>query len=780
MVKTKETYPKKLINVDNSKKLQEVLWKEETQKLLQKNYEKYKKLEEKIHILNKTQLDISKLKNELTWDIDERADKLLNLIEKEEKSIEYQTRKKFEEKQEKIKNELREKADKKIPFIWAMLFDWASDLMKPLDKNADWMDKFFWKIWKYFWTMFLWWLGLKEWFNKLQILKAEDNNDEKKEEKKSTNSEQVDNSPEEIIESKKEKYNKYWIFLIKSLWKEDFNSEDNPQDTFNAIKNKKYNELKTLKYNNLDKNIKSKIKENNLKKAKDAILSTDMHILYSELLTKDNFEKINSWKNTNKILLSAWIENFDWNWENLTIKQLSIFLSLAIIVSSIWWIISIWTKVKWLLLSAIEIWKDINIDDIKSDFKEQIDTFEKEVMPNKLIIELEKISDWNTLNYNKNDIINKLWDKYNQSHEKYIDQLLNFRDFAKTNILENPKYNLKKQDKIIPQIWLNDILNLYISFNWEIPKDINNIPWTKSAWIYILIINNLDNVSKGWYIAKLRTILSEKNNKIIEKNERDVLNLLLRKTLEKTILNKIETFTELWLGATLDTIKSNPEYIWYLTAFIAILKWTPAGKLAKLLKYIPFKKTLLTTWLIYYIYSELKPEQQKYIANNQDIFKPLWFDINTLKKENEKSTKVTITPMSSQSKEWEKKNPFTPEIVESEKYWISIKYNWELYHFDTGYQFFDTTPLTDDFNWATLDLSKISQDWKNIIIAWEVPLKISFKEIENALKTKYYNKITDTEYFIIKKSSKKQPWYSTTNWNLILKNNNTWYIDSII
>ena len=211
MVKKIDTYSANPINLENSKKLQEVLWKEETQKLYKSNYEKYKKLEEKIHILSSTQTELLDLKKDLT--LEEKADKLLRIIEEKENSTEYKVEKEIKNNKEKVKKELRKKATDSVPIIWWFLFDFVSKINTKNDNS------FFWKILKYLKSSILSWLWIENLEEQLEKVKLN----------------------KEQIKETKDKITQYLVTNLKLSWKEeDIKKILNNPDIFTPEKLVKY------------------------------------------------------------------------------------------------------------------------------------------------------------------------------------------------------------------------------------------------------------------------------------------------------------------------------------------------------------------------------------------------------------------------------------------------------------------------------------------------------------------------------------------------------------
>lgn len=193
MNKSIETYPKNFINYEKNKKLQEVLWKKETQELYKSNYEKYKKLEEKINILTETQTELLDFKRELLWNTEEKADKLLKIIEKKENSPEYKVSKEIKANKDAVIKKMKEQAEEKVPIIWWFLFDIVnSDFFKKT-------DGILWSILKYIKTGILSWLWIENFKEQLEKTKLN----------------------KEQIKETKEKITNYLVENLKLNWKEE-------------------------------------------------------------------------------------------------------------------------------------------------------------------------------------------------------------------------------------------------------------------------------------------------------------------------------------------------------------------------------------------------------------------------------------------------------------------------------------------------------------------------------------------------------------------------------
>ncbi len=539
---------------------------------------------------------------------------------------------------DKIESELRQKAEKFLPFwIWTWLFDKAKDLLEPTWEKNWFMSK----IWIWLWWVILSILWLKKWYDKLtqnsqDQIKPENLKKESeiiKPDKKTTwneNNENVTLEQKEINPQKKQEfYYKSWKILIKNLLDEQFTPKDNFWIITDKLQDIKYSELKNLSFLDFDKNNKWFIKEN-FEKTKSNLLWDEMVVLYDNILSKQNIEKLLKNPKTKESLLKLWIDNFEnFSWKNLKIKEL--FTIFALVVSSI--------TLSWISLMPW-IWKNVFdkilafksdmpwFEDIKEDLKQAEADFEKNVISKETITEIISIS-------NISENLSFAWkiDKFESiTNQEKVLQLLEFRTYLVNEVLKKEKYNLWKIELIKRNISFKDLLELFIILKWQ-KVEANEM---KSCLVYTWIIKLLDKWNDSWaYIKDITEHTVKSNSEILNKQEQSLLKIILKKMIDKTWLDNLQNNAKTAMDAWIETIEDSPEIIAWLAWIIAVLAFTPVWRLVKVLYWLIWKKwiaLLASAWVFVYFYNQLSPDMQNSLNQNKQWFKEIWLDIDELLK----------------------------------------------------------------------------------------------------------------------------------------------------
>ena len=497
MVKTIDTYPKKdsLIDAEKNIKLQKVLWKNETHNLIKENFEKYKMLEKKIHVLSETRTELLNLKRKLSWTPEEKADKLLEIIEKKENSTEYKVETEIKNNKEKVKKELRKKAEKEIPIIGWFLFDFVSNIKTKDD------DSFFWAILRYIKSGILSWLWIENLEEQLEKVKL---------------------SKEQIKETKN-KIKEYLIEKLNLNWKdEEIEKILNNENIFTSEKLiSYYKQIKSWNWfssNDLMKdfwniwNVKDVLKEN-LKKLDKKAFEKISEFLFNTYWTKLDIEK----QNNLKLLISEYITK----WNLSTDKLNEIFNNKSFKIADLYpllggWIMFMFELVwKW-IINTVDLWWNlvkswwniINISSYSLGFSENIEV-------DSLIEKLNKMSDeekalfiwilyrkWGlflNILWNITATTTRIWLDIVLWANSWVDWLKIFKDW----ILKWPAQQLRNISKIEKAItWVAD--NMYIT------KIQENMKMVEKNYKMMSIISNSKNIDgfkkqlnwKNWNFIK--------------------------------------------------------------------------------------------------------------------------------------------------------------------------------------------------------------------------------------------------------------------------------------
>ncbi len=436
---------------------------------------------------------------------------------------------------------------------------------------------------------------------------------------------QIEKTPEE----KRNIYYNAWVEFVKRVSKDNSNNLRNFWTITDSLRDKKYSEIKWVEYETLKEKIPN-VDKTDFDKTKENLLWNDMKVIYSNVLTDKNIDLLLSKDKTKRILSFMWIENSSWfNWKNLSIENLFSLFAITISYTLLAWVGTIPWIWKNLLSKILEIKSDIPwITELQDELNDSYIDFENNIISAQMVNEIMskwRINDPASLNWNTQtfESISDQWK---------IREILNFRDYIVLTIIENDKYNLWYKDKILKATSFRNILELYILFRW---KQIND-DTIKTSIIYTWIINNLndwwDDLS---YLNKLTEEVTKDKSDILNKNEQEVIKIIIKKFIDKTFLDKLLAEAERVSKVAVSKVEANPEYLAYAAWVIAILRFTPAGRIVSVLYSILWKRwmvILAISSVFAYFYSQLSPQMKDELSEWADYLKNKWedFDVNAL------------------------------------------------------------------------------------------------------------------------------------------------------
>jgi hypothetical protein len=587
----------------------------------------------------KTSKEINNKLDSLSAGSEDHINYLDSLI-KEEQSIIEQAK----QKANSVKTDLENKADDVIEEAknWLMAKFW---LDKILDKLSWMFDKVGWvfdKIWGKITLLFAWttlWglLWIEATSDNAEEVEPEEVVDEEivaeedKPEVKPVNDSETLINPE-IIEKKEAFYYRSWKWLVENLLNDQFVPKNDFWLISDKLRYNSYNELEDITYNefkNSNPNLNSKITKEDFEKVQKNLLWEDMVVLFNAFFTKENINKLLANTKTKDLLFRLGINSYDeFNFKDIKIEALFSLFSITVSSLTLIWI---WT-LPWIgenLFNKILLIKsDIPLfNEIKEDIKESQIQFEKNIISKDTISEILNISNiWNSWSFNFEE------DNFKtvQNKEK-ITEILKFRDYIRTNVVENYQYNLWEGPKLSDNISFKDVLSLFIMLKWDkIKSDLD------SSLVYMYIIKILDKWNdSGIYIKNIVEETVKENSTIMNKKEQRLIKVLWKKIIDKTWLDNLLKNAWKVKDAASDKLSENPEYILYLAWVIAILKWTPIWRPFSVLYSLFGKKwlaILASTWVFVYFYNLLDENLQNEFLKYKNKFKIEGLDIENLLK----------------------------------------------------------------------------------------------------------------------------------------------------
>ncbi len=607
------------------------------------NWEQVKQDLEEINNLKKIDRHLDNLEDK-TWDNIEKYYKyLLSLYTKNNtldkpKEIDLQKVKevnlqKEKEKKKKKAEVLLKKELSWIPIIWNLLIGafWLTKNAKKED--ANFFDKILGSLWAWILSFFSSNIFKKykesiSWLEDIQI-KAHIENPMTIPDNK------------ESMENKKRRYEQIGFSIIKQLADAPFNPKDNSQSSYELIKSKNLSH-KTLKnYTPSTEELKKfnlDIEQFNL--VKDNIWSPETRVFLDSILSAQTLERLSKNTKVVKMLTDLWIDDIaNLNWRTLEIEKLMILTSLSASSIVINWISIMWDGIKTGLSKILSSIADIDLDVLKKDFEQDIEVFEKEVISRELflkIMEAPFLGESNSFDIDKEDLKNELNIDDNSKLEdtNQIEKLLKFRDFVETDILNNERYHLWYKDIIIENISLKHLLELYIIFEWK--TEINGT--LNSSTIYTWIINILNDWwDRWWYFVWIKeNIIGEAKN--IKQEDKDLLKLLLKFTIDKLFLDNLKKIAKETLQAWKEIARNNPEISAIIAWIILIAMITPVWRFISVLtRILGLKWITLLAWsgAFALFYNYIRIDQQNELKKSQNN---LWIDIEKILKEEKEAS----------------------------------------------------------------------------------------------------------------------------------------------
>ncbi len=592
-----------------------------------------------------------------------------NIIENAKTKIESE----LKEKKEKLIDELRKKADEKIPYIWSYIFDFASDLMKPSEEKKPWLfSKIFWKIGVSIWIWILWWLWLKEWFEKYSDMKAKEPDlhvnwvdnikeiwneitkqviatweqvkwevvqtwEEVKDDivdfnkKMKANSEKLKEKvvlePDTIYN---EFTNKYLELLVWNNW-ETTNLRGDPE-IFNKLKWKKFD------------NLKDWLNWDNLKIAEYLTNDTSVNLLTPFLSSKNYLNNI-IWKDYIKwVIKSERIEeikeslkkdNFDWK-NIFTLHEISL-----IMTQNLAYLWQAWFKsVEW-YLSSTDILSNINTMDELSLFTDNLSNEAKsDINILKDTIDEKTSLKWLLDNKTNDQDFYKKDTEQNKSKRKVFEFT---KSFFESDIIKDfwndLGININLSEEMKNKFTLFNMSKLYVILNWNLdykswwdPEKISFITWLTTQ----LSSKDMDN--QLWSVSSAiveKVVMDESEQSFISKGVKNFFKswagILWKKFAQDEFIKPLDTIS--WILKNYIPKDFQKWDIWDITTKIpaVIMMWIwalimlyPAYRITRLLT----NKTLLKTiiwWSLAYAWKDyLKESWFKDTIN--DLSKYFWWE----------------------------------------------------------------------------------------------------------------------------------------------------------
>jgi len=743
--KTKETYPNTLIDVEKWKKLQDILWKEEAQKILRDKSELYQKLQDKIHILTTTQADILSLKSELSWTAEEKAEKLLKLLEKKEKKWVVE---KIEDKVDEAVDTAKEKAEEAIDTAKKKVLE-KTGLWAMWEKVTGMFDKFtglFDNIWKKITAALA---GTSLWAFFGFTAETDEDKEETVENEEDMNTEKIQkqlekewkiNTTPEVKEGDKEAVKKtvdtkdsakYRISIktMLSLSWITIWTEKTKDPILKEIKNITYNTITGLSTEDNKKQfLEGWWKEETLneiikqfksdKFVKIASYSFQPEFIQNIINKNPNIvDKIEWWqKKLDEIIKASKSGGKDWWKDKLTISEISLFywLSFSLLTIPVWkWISNIKSGLSWLFFEQEETEKLENNNLISNKI---IQNF-----TNNWLINFW----WNDLTKPKKDKFTKEKiseepKKLDKKEKEQLDKLIEFKNYVIWNYLETlkPKIEWEQKELFINNLNYGHVIAIYSIMWWQ--KDVSK------EWVINRFSLNYINSKVLWpyewstYLWKIAyEIIFKTDTDIFSDDEIEILSIYKDKFLEMAIwynlaqiwkkinflswatntdLNKLALW--LWIGWT-----------WSYLLWLKIIKWgIEKGKISFI--WAAFKK-LWIIWMISWIalwgYSFYNKDHIKSDDLKEDI-KKAWDDaekiLNILKEYNDSIKEYNI--------DWKK-----IEIIKYKNDTPLIIMDNKLYTFDIIDDTDNIKKIIDEFKIDNKESWTSTLSWiKNWVLDW--------------------------------------------------------------
>ncbi len=452
------------------------------------------------------QLVLSKIKS-LTDDIKEENE-LVEIIEETKKLSKEDVKKQLAEIKEKLPSKA-EVAERKLAAEW--LREWSKWKWKLVEMWTNWLAWLMeqWKLSKtsfiwisiatalLWWTVAVWlggaaaWVGTTTWlaafwgyvYKKIfwfdwSSINPFAKKEKPKEEKKPTDTSKLETEEEEeekvpkntvdILEKKQERYYRFWSLFVEKLWTRIFKPKDNFDTKILVIKKIKYSKIKWKENKNW---------------VEESLTSEDMELFFENIITEKIIKKLLAQKKTSEVLnkmgISSENDIAEWAWRDLNVGILLSLLSFTLIARGVWKVEAIPWMTGVIFASVLEQIKGFPwIEELKKDMEDMKEELESSLMPQVLAKEIMGL-DWmrwtDSFSWQKKDLLNKLNGLELENKDTYITRLLEFKENFYSDIIDNKEYSFWIKDAIIENLTLTDILSLYLSYGWEIEKDLDSI-----------------------------------------------------------------------------------------------------------------------------------------------------------------------------------------------------------------------------------------------------------------------------------------------------------------
>lgn len=650
---------------------------------------------------------LASLDSNSTLTIEQRVEEKIKLIKerlKKEKWLIDQAKSKAEEELKKKKqealNQLREKADKVLPFwIWWAIFDWAKEMIDSW-KEAEEEKSFFWKIFWWIWAKIglaiLWMFGLKKWYEAYKNMKDEWNQeqvwekwswevvgDKKKEEVKGA---------VEVLT--KNKYSTIGFFLLSKTC----SINKHPKALFDYFTEKNYSELREefvkmdndwemkeqevenfkIQYPNLAS--KSYTNEQIYNMLKLFCGSKTAGVLYKQRLSKDKIKAIFEKNDNQKLEEILWkgkiqeIKAKNYDFTKLDLQTITTLLWLSY-KSLVWaWFATVYAKSKNFFTELFSE-KDSILGEMKEEAKER----QENLLPPKVLATLKsKLFSPEEVNVKENE----LTENQNLSPKELekLTEFLKFRDDVVEFMWNNTnKYALWLSwfgENFKKVINLKEILYLYFAFDWKtdfLTTQDSLIKWGIYAWVYKLLKDKEKTSNFAWeYISTLEDKAREWANKYLSEDDKIFVDIFVHKLtwvfllpLQKQLM-EIEWITRnkltiMWQSFWI-TDKNLAEQLAYATELAA------TGFSALVLKKLKLLRFVLIPALVYLIPAFILKGYNKHLEKsigkeNYEVFKK-WMD--DFMKENPVEVETT-------TKQWQKKSTKVKSLQEAEEFYNNPK-----------------------------------------------------------------------------------------------------------
>ena len=408
----------------------------------------------------------------------------------------------------------------------------------------------------------------------------------------------------DTIENRMAAYSQLGKIIIKKIWGEIFEGDDNFNSTVDIMTERGLRIDKVRSYDPTDAELESKnISRENYEKATWAFVSSEMTIILESLFSIQNLQHLVSRPKAKEVIDELWIDITNTYPQNIEVSKLLILLPLTLswftYLSSNSAVNFAWSSMSRMVNFA----QSIEFSKIKEDLSQDIEDFSDHIISQDIEGSYIFLSqDSNTLHFTEQQLADKGLDTENEQVKKF----LAFKEFAINDILKNPRYNLGMENEIISKFSLNDVFQLYVLFWWYLPEDISEIDSFKSSIIYTWVFSTLKRYDVQWaYGAKIQQELEQQE--YIQEEDTALISVIVLRIIEESV-NDIKIVIEKWLRAWFETVKANPAEAWLLALWLYAVNKIPAVRWAR----ITHKLFLLWGWVWGYLYLNADEWQRKH------------------------------------------------------------------------------------------------------------------------------------------------------------------------